>query len=282
MLARRQFVVAKFLAGSLFAALLLGAPLAFGAEDDDDDEEKEKPAETKPVAPPPPVANATPAASKDDPISDHLKMVGRMGVGWFGLSSIPIATGTPGGNFDQPSVNAGPSATVSTPAIGVRYWLNPKMGIDVGAGISLTAGGARNVTQGVDKATVFSGLLHGGLPVSFVTGKHISLQLIPEMNLGFAVSSVEPVQQANPPPNATLTGVRFDLGARIGGEVHFGFIDLPELSLEGSVGAFMTYQATKISVLTAFASQSNFLVTTASYQNPWDIFTSSVRARYYF
>lgn len=281
MLARRQFVVSKFLAGGMFAALLLGAPLAFGAEDDDDeDEDKAKPAETKPVAPPPTPA-ATPAA-KDDGSSDHMKVIGRMGVSWFGVTTIPIATGTPGGTFDLPSVNAGPSATVSTPAIGVRYWLNPKLGIDVGVGVSLTAGGARNVTQGVDKATVFSGLLHGGMPVSFVTGKHISLQLIPEMNVGFAVSSVEPVHQANPPPNATLTGVRFDLGARLGGEVHFGFIDIPELSLEGSVGAYMTYQATKISVLTAFASQSNFLVTTASYQNPWDIFTSYVRARYYF
>lgn len=120
------------------------------------------------------------------------------------------------------------------------------------------------------------------MPVSFVSGKHISLQLIPEMNLGFAVSSVEPAQQALPPPNATLSGVRFDLGARIGGEVHFGFMDIPELSLEGSVGAFMTYQATKISVATAFASQTNFSVTTAAFQNPWDIFTSYVRARYYF
>lgn len=282
MLARRQFVVPKFLAGGMFAALLLGAPLAFGAEDEDEDE-KEKPAEeVKPTPPTQPAAAATEAPKADSGDSDHQKMVGRMGVSWFGLSTIPIATGTPAGNADLPAVAAGAPASVQTPAIGIRYWLTPKLGIDAGVGVSLSAGGARNVTVGVDKATVFSGLIHGGMPVSFVTGKHISLQLIPEMNLGFAVSSVEPVQQPNPPPNATLTGVRFDLGARIGGEVHFGFMDIPELSLEGSVGAFMTYQATKISVAEAFASQSNFLVTTASYQNPWDIFTSYVRARYYF
>jgi hypothetical protein len=125
-------------------------------------------------------------------------------------------------------------------------------------------------------------LAHGGMPVSITSGRHISLQLIPEFNLGFATSSVEPAVGANPPPNANLTGVRFDLGARVGGEVHFGFMDIPQLSLEGSVGAFMTYQATKITVGNAFASQTNLLISTASYQNPWDIFTSYIRARYYF
>jgi len=279
MLARRESVVPWFLSGGVCAAILLGAPLCFGAEDDEDEDEKPKPAE---VAPTPPTTTAPVSAPKAAGGSDHSQMVGRMGIGWFGLSNVPIATGTPGGSADDPAINAGAPTTVATPAIGVRMWMNEKIGLDIGAGFSIATGSARTVTTGIDKATVFSFLAHGGLPVSLATGKHISLQLIPEMNIGFAVSSVEPAQQINPPPNASLTGVRLDLGARIGGEVHFGFMDIPELSLEGTVGAFLTYQATNASVGEVFATQHNLLVTTASYQNPWDIFTSSVRARYYF
>jgi len=282
MLSRRECVVPRFLAGGICAALLLGAPLAFGAEDDDEDEDKTEAA--KPTPAPVTAAPVVAVVEAPKPLggSDHSQMVGRFGVSWFGVSSIPIATGTPAGNGDIPAVAPGGPASVSTPALGVRYWLTDRIGVDAGAGFSLSTGGFRNVTTGGDKQTVFSMLAHAGMPFALATGKHISLQLIPEMNLGFAISSVEPVQQPNPPPNASLTGVRFDLGARIGGEVHFGFMGIPELSLEGSVGAFMTYQATKIQVGEAFASQSNLLVTTASYQNPWDIFTSYVRARYYF
>lgn len=281
MFARRECGVPWFVAGGICAALLLSAPLCFAADDDDDDEDKtEKPAE-KPAEP----VKATPTEGPKavaPGTSDHSQMVGRIGLGWFGMSSVPIATGAPGGSGDYPQVAGAGVGSVSTPVLGMRMWLNERMGLDIGGGFSISAGAARTVTNGAEKAAIYGFLAHGGLPLSIATGKHISLQLIPEMNLGFAVSSVEPVQQPNPPPNATLTGVRLDLGARVGGEVHFGFMDIPELSLEGSVGAFLTYQATNISVGEAFSVQRNVLFATASYQNPWDIFTSYVRARYYF
>jgi hypothetical protein len=282
MLARREHVVPKFVAGGICAALLFCGSTAFAQDEEEEEEENGKTEEVKPTTTAPVTPAATTAPVRPVTGTDHNAMVGKFGISWFGVSSIPIGTGTPVGTGDDPEIAPGAPASVSTPAIGIRYWLNDRIGIDAGAGISIAAGDARNVTSGVDKQTIFSMLAHAGMPFSVASGKHISLQLIPEMNLGFAVSSVEPVQGPNPPPNATLTGVRFDVGARIGGEVHFGFMDIPELSLEGSVGLFLTYQATKAEVATAFASQYNILVTTAAYQNPWDIFTSYVRARYYF
>lgn len=287
MVAHRVCEVHKYVASGVFAALLLVAPFSFAApqsgDGDDDDATDNKPAEPKeaePVRPPPPTAVVAPAPERVQ--SDHTMMVRRFGVSWFGVSSIPIATGAPAGSGDEPIAAAGAPTSVSTPAIGVRYWLTERIGLDFGGGFSLSSGEVRTVTSGNDKATVFSLLAHAGMPVSITSGRHISLQLIPEMNLGFAMSSVEPTQGVDPPPNANLSGVRFDVGARVGGEVHFGFMDIPELSIEGSVGAFLTYQATKITVGEAYASQTNLLLTTASYQNPWDIFTSYVRARYYF
>lgn len=233
--------------------------------------EKPKLAPTEPVAPPKPLF-----------ASDHDMWTGRMGISWFGISDIPLATGSPTGTADDPAVAPGAPTTVSTPAVGVRYWLNPRMGLDMGLGFMVAGGSARTTTQAVDKQRVFAFLLHGGLPLSLATGKHISIQLTPELNFGYAMSQVEPPQQTDPPPNASLSGLRLDVGARFGAEIHFGFIDVPELSLEGSIGAFLTYQSTTASVGEAYATQSNVLFTTASFDNPWEIFTSLVAARYYF
>jgi hypothetical protein len=210
------------------------------------------------------------------------------------VSSIPLGLGTPGGDAAAPTVNVDPkndSIIVSAPALGIRYWLNTTLGIDVGIGLGYNGGSISltvpsptgTTTSKVDKLGAVGFLLHGGLPLALATGKHISLQVTPELNLGFAHASVAAdMTMANPPPNATLSGLRFDLGARIGGEVQFGFIGIPELALEGSIGAFFTYQQSGISVGPSSYSNSSIGFTTASFHSPWDFFASVVAARYYF
>lgn len=243
--------------------------------------EPEKPKEPPPVQPK--VAPPEPAVPpKNQFASDHDMWTGHMGISWFGVSDIPLATGSPAGTADDPVLVPGAPTTVSTPAIGMRYWLSPKLGLDAGLGFMVTGGSIRTTTSAADKQRVFAFLLHGGMPISLATGKHISIQLTPELNFGYATSSVEPPQSIDPPPNASLSGMRLDVGARFGAEIHFGFIDVPELALEGSIGAFLTYQSTSASVGEAKATQSNFLFTTASFDNPWEIFTSLIAARYYF
>lgn len=252
------------------------------SDENGDTEEPKKAPEPppKPALPPPP-----PVPPKPEFESDHDMWTGHMGISWFGVSDIPLATGSPAGDADDPVLVPGAPTSVSTPAIGMRYWLNSRMGLDAGLGFMVSGGSIRTTTSAADKQRIFAFLVHGGLPLSLATGKHISIQLIPELNFGFATSSIEPpqsVSDAGPPPNAELSGLRLDVGARFGAEIHFGFIDVPQLSLEGSVGAFFTYQSTSASVGEAHASQSNVLVTTASFDNPWEIFTSLVAARYYF
>lgn len=224
--------------------------------------------------PPPPAADSR---------TDHDKVVGHVGVGWFGISEVPIATGAPGGTTDDPVAVPGPNpATVSVPALGLRYWLSKTVGLDVAVGMSIASGSISSTVSSEDKQSVFAMLLHAGLPLALANGKHISLQLTPEMNFGFATSSVEPGPSALPPPNASLTGTRFDIGARIGGEIQFGFMDIPELALEGSVGAYFTHQQTTVSVGEASYTDANVLFTTTSFDNPWEIFTGLLAARYYF
>lgn len=208
--------------------------------------------------------------------------MGHVGVSWFGISNVPIATGAPGGDEDDPVVVPGAPTFVPAPAIGVRFWLTELIGIDFGAGANFSTGSVQTTTSAADKATVTAFLIHGGVPLSLVAGEHISLQVTPEFNVGFAFAEVKPAPQPDPPPAASLTGRRIDVGARVGAEVFWGFIGVPELSLEGSVGLFVTHQATEASVGDARAAQDNFLISTGDYQSPWDLFTQHVRARYYF
>jgi hypothetical protein len=215
-------------------------------------------------------------------VKDHDAVVGKFGVGWFGVTNIPIATGSPGGNEDDATVVPGEPTFVQAPAIGVRYWFSSLVGLDVGAGVMVSTGNVQTTTSSADKATITSFLVHAGVPISLVAGQHVSLQIGPEANFGYAFAEVKPNPQPNPPPSADLMGFRIDVGARIGGEIQWGFIGLPELALEGSVGLFMTHQATEISVGEARAAQDNLLFTTGEYNSPWDIFTQHVRARYYF
>src|SRR5688572_21321431 len=139
MLARREHVVPKFVAGGIFAALLFCGPTAFAQ---DEEEEEEKTEEVKPTAPVVPTTTTAPAPVRVSTGTDHSLMVGKFGVSWFGVSTIPIATGAPAGTGDDPEIAPGQPASVSTPAIGVRFWLNDRIGIDAGAGISLSAGDA--------------------------------------------------------------------------------------------------------------------------------------------
>ncbi len=224
-------------------------------------------------------AAAKPVETKAD---DHDAAVGKVGVGFFGTSSVPIAVATPGGTGDSPSVNPAGSTTVTVPAIGIRYWLSKAMALDVGMGAWVSSGSDASTTSASEDPTVSALLFHVGVPISLASSKHISLQLTPEVDFGYAWADQEPSVQADPPPPASLSGFRFDLGARIGAEVHWGFAGLPELSLEGSVGLRLSAQGTDATVENAHASESNLVFATAEYSSPWDIFTQHVRARYYF
>jgi len=263
-----------------------GEPGAEG-EPEPEPEPPPPPPEPEPEPPPPPPEPEPeppppPEPEEKEPDSDHDLWIGHVGVSWFGVSNVPIATGSPGGNEDDPTVVPGAPAFVQAPAIGIRYWVNELIGIDFGLGASVSTGSVHTTTSSADKASVVAFLLHAGMPMNLVSGRHISLQAGPEVNFGYASSQVKPAAQPDPPPPADLTGMRLDVGARIGAEIFWGFLDLPQLSLEGSVGVFMTYQATEASVGDARAKQDNFLFTTGEYQTPWDLFTQHIRARYYF
>jgi len=209
---------------------------------------------------------ATPDPAAD--AADHATVVRHFGIGYMGRRSINInPTGAPG-------------TVENAPIIGVRYWLDPMIGIDAGLGLLLSSASRKDgdTSSDLQGFTVF--MLHGGVPLALAGSKHFSFQVIPELNLGIASSKTAAAGGA---AGADLSGFHLDLGARAGGEIQFGFIGIPELSLQAGVGLALSYDRSKISPPGGVAtSVSTTSLGTSVGNNPWNIFTSNIAALYYF
>jgi hypothetical protein len=204
---------------------------------------------------------------------DHDLVVGHFGVGYMGRRSIGL-------------IDAGGAlTTVDAPVVGMRYWLDPMLGIDAGLGMLLSTGSTKTDPGGVSTDrqgfTVF--ILHGGVPLALAGSKHFSFQIVPELNVGIASSSL--VGAGPMGSNVDLSGFHLDVGARAGTEIQFGFIGIPELSLQAGIGLALNYDRVKATAKTnpeqsIAVSQTAF--GTSVGDNPWNIFTGNIAALYYF
>ena len=269
---------AKFAIGLLFGSAALTGAGALRAEAAVQTTSTTTTTTTPVVAPSPPstppaqtqtgmtLPGATPDPAAD--AADHATVVRHFGIGYMGRRSINInPTGAPG-------------TVENAPIIGVRYWLDPMIGIDAGLGLLLSSASRKDgdTSSDLQGFTVF--MLHGGVPLALAGSKHFSFQVIPELNLGIASSKTAAAGGA---AGADLSGFHLDLGARAGGEIQFGFIGIPELSLQAGVGLALSYDRSKISPPGGVAtSVSTTSLGTSVGNNPWNIFTSNIAALYYF
>ena len=236
------------------------------------------PAPAPAAAPPAPATGMTlPGAAPPPPppgTRDHDLMVGHFAVGYMGFRTMPLA-----------NVNGTDGTVANVPVIGARYWLDPMLGIDAGLGF-LFSGGSNKTDPGgvsVDRQgyTVF--VLHGGVPLALAGSQHFSFQVVPELNLGFSSSGVAGAGPMG--SDVDLSGFHLDVGARAGAEIHFGFIGIPELALQGGVGLAFKWDHTKATAKTnpeQSVSTNQTALGTNTGDNPWNIFTGNIAALYYF
>lgn len=234
-----------------------------------------------------PSTTAQAAATSGD--SDHDQVVGSFAVGYMGASGVPIATSPPAGATVA-------SADITAPTVGVRYWVNQLLGIDVGLGVGMQGGSVTGKTGGASQTIDDQGnsafLIHGGVPLSLASTGHFSFEIVPELNVGFANSTHKaPTNPANGQPTGPeidYSGFMFNIGARAGAEIHFGFMGIPRLALQGSVG--LLYQMNQVKAdQKAFGgaqeisvSHSTWHLGTTVQQPPWAIFVDNISALYYF
>ncbi len=193
--------------------------------------------------------------------TDHARVVGHLGVGYLGRSEVQVG-------------NGGGGAALQAPVIGVRYWLSPQLGLDLGLGLAIQGGSSEDAGVTTDDPSLWAVVLHGGVPLALASGQHYTFEVIPELNVGLGGGSTDA---------ASYRGFLLDIGARAGAEIQFGFIGLPELALQGSVGLlFSTASASTTPDGGAKSSDSNTSLRTTVYSSPWGLFTNSITALYYF
>jgi hypothetical protein len=173
------------------------------------------------------------------------------------------------------------SGTVAAPVIGARYWISELIGIDAGIGLGIyTLGGSQPAAAGpVNRPSYNAFVLHGGVPLALASSGHFAFEVIPEMNIGFSNWS----QDVQNNPSLSGSGFHFDIGARAGAEIQFGFIGIPKLALQGTIGLKFLTESTKFDPGQGGAfKQSQTGIATTVNGNPWDIFTGNIAALYYF
>jgi len=186
---------------------------------------------------------------------DHAAVIGREGFGSFGAQRIP--DGADG---------------ILAPSFGVRRWLPEAKrpwfvprGVIETAGFEAAFGLGLKTTHGAVDATALALSVHVGMPLALAHGDHVTFLVIPgvgtSMCAGGAVKSF-------------TAGV----GARMGAEVHLGFIGIPRLSVQGTFGAELRFEQTW---QTGGASSGRFRFSTTVDGRPSDVFTSNVAALYY-
>jgi hypothetical protein len=254
------------LLSTLLASLVLASSATALAADEESSDSEEQPKPKKKAKPAEPAPAEKPAAGSEK--ADHDMVVGKMGVGYLGTLATPL--GAAGG-------------TLNAPIIGVRYWLNPGMGITAGLGFNTVSGSTstNGTNQDLPAATTFA--LKGGVPLALTTGKHYAFVLEPQLVFGYSTQTQQPTGGGS----IENSGYRFAVGATAGAEIQFGFIGIPELSLVGSVGLALDAVGGKTKntpvggagTETAFAATS---LATFTRENPWNIFSGNVAAIYYF
>jgi len=294
------------LAGSLASAMVLAATPALAQDGEKPaDEEKSEASATAKVS-----TKDVKLHSTTDADSDHAALVGAFAVGLLGTGEIPFPTNAEATVENNIALMNATGSTVTAPVIGMRYWMSDLLGIDVGLGflsqsgsINQHVGDLTNFVQGDVKNSKVSQLgfvLHGGVPLALHAEKHWVFLVVPEFNVGFSSGTQKPEEVYNDPnvapptkPNdIKLSGMLFDVGVRAGTELHFGFIGVPNLSLQAGVGLYMRYAKFKAngggnpdpnaSTPDTTYEETTMTIGTTAQDSPWAIFTKNVAALYYF
>ena len=305
----------RFLGMAGAAAVTFVAVPVFADDDEPKDETKSEDtsdtnAETKAEATATVSTKGKSLSSTTEADSDHAQYVGAFAIGYLGASEIPFVQNAAVVPGQVITMNA-TATTLNAPVIGMRYWLSDLLGLDVGIGLRSYGGTitrhfadmTNTVEQDVDEKKVngFGMLIHAGVPLALHAEKHWTFEVIPELNVGFSSGTIQdPNKGAYVPPGSTpiytndikLSGLRFDVGARAGTELHFGFIGVPNLSLQATVGLYFRYDKIKAkgggnpdpNASTPDTAYQESTVTwgTSVQDAPWSIFTKNVSALYYF
>lgn len=243
------------------------AATASAADEESSGGEENPPPKKKKVEEKPAVAatTATATTATTDTDTDHSKVVGHLGASYFGQFDVPFGT---------------LAGKAPTQMVGVRYWSSDSMAFDIGLGFATVGGSTKSGSTTVDNPSLFGVSLMGGVPITMLSAKHYTFFIEPQLRFGYASQSIKPPGGGDETKN---TGYRVVVGATAGAEIQFGFIGIPHLALDATIGLGADIaSATSKTGANPETTSSTTGVGTAAFAAPWNIFNSNVAARYYF
>lgn len=169
-----------------------------------------------------PIADAEPAPS------DHDAVVGHWGIEARRLSPGPYPL-TLRPSRGCPSTATAP-CTVDLGLIGVRHWTNRDLAFNVG--VALALGGGKEGVRTLD--SYVGGGPQLGVTLLLGTWRHLAVGASPQLGVFFF----------KPGGESTTTTVVVDLRAALEGELHFGFVGVPALSVGVATGLGFRYEST--------------------------------------
>jgi hypothetical protein len=181
----------------------------------------------------PAVAPSTAAPVPPGPLADHDLVVGHLGIEARRIAAAPNPlalrpTGCPTVMPAPTPTPTSPSAcTVDLGAVGVRYWKTRNLAWNLA--LALALGGGR---QGVVPLDTYLGV--GpivGVTLLLGSWRHLAVGATPEASFIY-------FRPSGGGPSTRLYAFR----AQLEGELHFGFIDVPELSIGITTGLAFQYE----------------------------------------
>ncbi len=168
-----------------------------------------------------PTSDETPAAS------DHDAVVGRVGVTARRLDPGPLPLALRPGQGCAADLTTTP-CTVSLGALGARYWMSRNVALN--GYLVLGTGGGSLGGQDLDTYLGVGPIV--GMTLLLANWKHLAIGASPELA----------VVWFRPAGSDTGSTTLFQLRASIEGELHFGFIGVPALSISLQAGAQVLYE----------------------------------------
>ncbi len=248
-----------------------------------------EPAAPQMAAPPP---RASPPAPREKPTAIS-RLSNAVGFGFFGTSLIDEP-------FIGPFVFTGailtPARPLSVPLVGARWWtpwaVGPikRVGLEAAFGVASTSGSrstANLMGQLVSDTDTHLGFaVHLSVPLALASTEHTVIFFAPEFRYTADTITPSGTVPLNPGARAgqTAASLATDLSLRAGLELFFGFIQLPNLSIEASIRVGIRWlQVTSLPNGQMGGPQvdDSVLVNTSLVNNVFDLFTGSISAKYY-
>ena len=189
----------------------------------------------------------------------------RWALGYAGVSIVPTGAGS-----------------ITVPAVGLRYWAESEHRRSTSRwGLVGPDGSTETAGMSTDKNAVFGILVQGGVPFVLAAHRHVNFEVIPYLTLGYGRTSTGMTAMGTR-PRPTSTGSASTSGRA------------PASRCSSGSSAFQSWRSRPRSALSSNtsgmaqstggvdASDTTLSISTTVQNNPWDIFTGNVAARYYF